>query len=133
MRTAHLSTVSALRAASFIALSALASIGAAAATRGSTDIYASNEIAGSFGAAATQSASPPGTGNYSGSTDTWGVNGFPASFGPADSIAPATSVCHSGSTEMYGVNGFVAFFGQPTSQTAVDLAQTCRVAVTVLR
>jgi hypothetical protein len=34
---------------------------------------------------------------------------------------------------MYGVNGFVAFFGQPTSQTAVDLAQTCRVAVTVLR
>src|SRR6267143_1280542 len=101
MRTAHRSTVSALRTASFIALSALASIGAAAATRGSTDM--------------------------------WGVNGFPASFGPADSIAPATSVCHSGSTEMYGVNGFVAFFGQPTSQTAVDLAQTCRVAVTVLR
>src|SRR6266404_3717557 len=103
MRTAHRSTVSALRTASFIALSALASIGAAAATQGSTDIYASNEIAGSFGAAATQSASPPGTGNY------------------------------SGSTEMYGVNGFVAFFGQPTSQTAVDLAQACRIAVTVLR
>jgi hypothetical protein len=133
VRTSHRSTVSALRAASFIALSALASIGTAAATRGSTDIYASNEIAASFGTVAKQSASPPGIGNYSGSTDTWGVNGFRVSFGPADSIAPATSVCHSGSTEMYGVNGFVAFFGRPTSQTAVDLAQACSVAVTVLR
>jgi hypothetical protein len=133
MRTSHRSTVSALRAASFIALSALASIGAAAATRGSTDIYASNEIAASFGAGAKQSASPLGTGNYSGSTDTWGVNSFHASFGPADSIVPATSVCHSGSTEMYGVNGFVAFFGRQTSQTVFDLAQACSVGVTALR
>src|SRR5260370_27368861 len=133
MRTAHRSTVSALRTASFIALSALASIGAAAATRGSTDIYASNEIAASFGAAATQSALPPGTGNYSGSTDTWVVTGFTASFGPADSIVPPTSVCHSGSAEMYGVDGFGAFFVQPTSQTAIDLMPACRVAVTALR
>jgi len=100
MRTAHSFDVSALRAASFIALSALASIGAAAATRGSTDIYASNEIAASFGAAQRSRPRRQGPAITAGPLIR-GVNGFPASFGPADSIAPATSVCHSGSTEMY--------------------------------
>jgi hypothetical protein len=72
------------------------------------------------------------TGNYNGSTDTWGINGFRASFGPGDSAAPTTNGCHSASTDTYGVNGFLESFGQPRSQTAGDMAQACAATLALM-
>jgi hypothetical protein len=133
MRIAHRITASAIRATSFIAFSAVFSIGAMAASEGSTDIYASNGIAASFGAPTTQSASPLAAANYSGSTDTWGVNGFRASFGPGVPVAQPTNVCRTGSTDIYGVNGFLVSFKASPIQAAGDLARPCQGAATVLK
>ena len=96
-----------------------------AASEGSTDIYASNGIAASFWAPATQLVSPLAAANYMGSTDTWGVNGFRASFGPGDPVAQPTNVCRTGSTDIYAVNGFLASFGASPIQAGGDLARAC--------
>lgn len=71
--------------------------------------------------------------NYSGSTDTWGVNGFRASFGPGDPVAEPTRECRTGSTDIYGVNGFLESFRAPLIQAGGDLARACQGAATVLR
>ena len=133
MRNAYRTTASAVRAASFAALSALVSIGAVAAAEQSTDFYASYGLAASFGARANTSASPVLTSDYSGSTEAWGVNGFRASFGGSNPVGPSTNLCGTGSTDTWGVDGFLVSFGPPASRTAGDLAQACQGAGTVLR
>ena len=132
MRTSYQTPVSALRAASFIVFSALVAV-SAMATEGSTDFYASNGVAASFGAPAQPPASGLVAGNVNGSTDTWGVNGFRASFGPGASTARSTNACDSGSTDMYGAKAFLASFGAAASRAGGELAQACQAPSTVVR
>jgi len=122
MRTFHRAAASAVRATSFVVLSALIATGAVAARGGSTDVYA-NDFATSFGISGEPSASFPH--GYNGSTDTWGVTGFRESFGPIDRNARPTNLCGIGSTDSWGVNGFRASFGAPPSQASNALAQAC--------
>ena len=132
MRTTYQTAASALRAASFVAFSALVTA-SALASEGSTDFYAARAVTASFGAPAQSSASPLVTGSVNGSTDTWGVNGFAASFGAGASTAQAVSACGSASTDIYGVDGFHASFGVPASQVAGELAQACQGPAIVVR
>lgn len=130
MQTTYQAPRSALRAASFVAFSALVTA-SALATEGSTDFYAANRVTASFGTPALPSASRPVAVN--GSTDTWGVNGFRASFGPGSSTAWSTSACGSGSTDLYGAEGFLASFGAAAPGAGGELAQACQAAATVVR
>ena len=132
MRTLYQTSASALRAASFVAFSVLVTA-SAWASEGSTDFYAARAVTASFGAPAQLSALPLVTGSVNGSTDTWGVNGFSASFGTGASTAQAVSACGSASTDTYGVNGFRASFGEPASQVAGELAQACQAPASVVR
>ena len=126
MRTAHRTI------ASFATL-ALVSIGALAATGGSTDIYAPGAIAASFGGRAESAASRLPGDRYNGPTDTWGANGFRASFGTAASVARSAPACGSGSTDMYGAHAFATSFGSPALLAVGELAQACQAAAPVAR
>jgi hypothetical protein len=95
-------------------------------------MYAPNGIAASLGTA-TQ-ATPLGlSGTYSGSTDTWGVDGFRASFGRGNPVLLTTHVCATGSTDIYGADGFLVSFASSVSGGRIDLAQACQGAATVSR
>ena len=118
--------------ASFATL-ALVSIGALAATGGSTDIYAPNGIAASFKGGAESVASRLASDRYDGPTDTWGANGFRASFGAGDSVARSVQACGRGSTDMYGARAFAASFGSPVHVTVGELAQACQGAAPIAR
>ena len=96
-------------------------------------MYAPNGIAASLGTQATQVTPLVRTGSYSGSTDTWGADGFRASFGGGNAVPQWTHVCGSGSTDMYGVEGFLVSFGSAVSDSRIDLAQACQSAATVTR
>ena len=126
MRTAHRTI------ASFATL-VLVSIGAVAATGGSTDIYAPDAFAASFGGRAGSVGSRPPGDRYNGPTDTWGAYGFRASFGAAGSAAGSAPTCGSGSTDMYGPHAFAASFGSPALLTVGELAQACEAAAPIAR
>jgi hypothetical protein len=129
MPSTYRTTASAVRTASIAAVSALVCLTASAAAAGSTDMYAPNGIAASFGTGAHPAASPVPGGTYSGSTDTWGVNGFRASFGGSNPVAPSVSACATGSTDIYGPDAFAISFGSPVALRAGDLALACGVPV----
>jgi hypothetical protein len=117
MRSTHRTSALLLRKVSFVALSAMVAGGAVAAT-GSTDMYAPDGIAASFG---TASAMPVLASDYNGSTNMYGVKGFRASFGRGGSLAQAVDVSRGGSTDIYAVDDFRASFGAPASPTADPL------------
>jgi len=127
MSTVHRATTSAVRATFFFILSALASTGALAAG-GSTDMYA-NDFVASFETSARPSASPSIGRSYHASTDTWSVDGFRASFEPADADVRSARACGSGSTDAWGANGFRASFGPAAYPASIDLAQACQSAL----
>jgi hypothetical protein len=122
MITVHRAAASAVRATSFVFLSALIVSGSFSESAGTTDIYA-NDFARSFGVDREPSASSPH--GYNGSTDAWGVNGFRASFGPVDLDARPTNLCGVGSTDIWGANGFSASFGAPAIKSPIALGQAC--------
>lgn len=128
MRSSYRTTALTVRAASIAVVSALVSLPAAAATAGSTDIYAPNGIAASFGTGADPAASPVLSGTYNGSTDTWGVSGFRTSFGDSDPVARSASARTAGSTDIYAVDGFAASFGSARALRVGDLSRAREVS-----
>ena len=132
MRNAYPTTAAAIGAASLVVLSSLVSIGAGAATGGSTDMYARDGFATAFGVVANEPTQLVKS-NYSGSTDTWDANSFRASFGPGGSFVQSTNACRGASTDVWDVNGILASFGPLASRGAADLLQACQGAGPVLR